>query len=42
MKSYDNFFLPVSDLEKATKYYTETLGLKAKFKFEDKGGNGCF
>jgi len=37
MKNYDNFFLPVDDLEKAMKYYTETLGLKIKFNFTDKG-----
>jgi len=37
MKSYDNFFLPVDDMESAIKYYSETLGLKVKFNFSDKG-----
>lgn len=37
MKSYDNFFLPVDDMESAMKYYSETLGLKVKFNFSDKG-----
>lgn len=37
MKSYDNFFLPVDDMEGAMKYYGETLGLKLKFNFADKG-----
>lgn len=37
MISYDNFFLPVDDMESAIKYYSETLGLKVKFNFSDKG-----
>lgn len=37
MKNYDNYFLPVDDLEEAKKYYEETLGLKKKFDFSDKG-----
>ncbi len=37
MKSYDNFFLPVDDMESAVKYYSETLGLKMKFNFADLG-----
>lgn len=37
MKTYDNFFLPVNDLEKAKDYYQNTLGLELKFDFSDKG-----
>jgi predicted enzyme related to lactoylglutathione lyase len=37
MNSYDNFFLPVDDLESAVKYYSETLGLSIKFDFSNKG-----
>ena len=37
MKSYDNFFIPVDDLEKAKEYYSKVLGLKIKFDFSDKG-----
>ena len=37
MNSYDNFFIPVDDLEKAKDYYTKVLGLKIKFDFSDKG-----
>jgi predicted enzyme related to lactoylglutathione lyase len=36
MKNYDNFFLPVDDLEKAKEYY-QKLGLSVKFDFSDKG-----
>jgi predicted enzyme related to lactoylglutathione lyase len=36
MKAYDNFFLPVSDLEKAKEYY-EKIGLVKKFDFSDRG-----
>ncbi len=37
MNNYDNFFLPVSDLERARAYYQETLGFEQKFDFSDKG-----
>lgn len=37
MKNYDNFFLPVNNMENAIQYYSETLGLKVKFNFSDKG-----
>ena len=37
MNRYDNFFLPVDNLDKAVKYYSETLGLKIKFNFADRG-----
>jgi len=36
MKAYDNFFLPVTDLEKAKEYY-QNLGLSTKFDFSDHG-----
>ena len=37
MKAYDNYFLPVDDLEAAKIYFTNVLGLKLKFDFSDKG-----
>lgn len=37
MKAYDNFFLPVDDLEEAKNYFSKVLGLKLKFDFSDKG-----
>lgn len=37
MKNYDNYFLPVNDLEEAKKFYEETLKLKKKFDFSEKG-----
>lgn len=37
MKTYDNFFLPVNDLEQAKGYYQNVLGLSLKFDFSDKG-----
>ena len=37
MKKYDNFFIPVDDIEKARKYYETNLGLKVKFDFSDIG-----
>lgn len=37
MKSYDNFFFPVDDMEKAKQYYNGTLGLELKFDFSDMG-----
>ncbi len=37
MKNYDNFFMGVSNLAEARKYYESTLGLKLKFDFSKKG-----
>lgn len=37
MNNYDNFFLGVKDLKEAKKYYGDTLGLKLKFDFSNKG-----
>ena len=37
MKKYDNFFIPVDNLEMAKKYYKNNLGLKVKFDFSDMG-----
>ncbi|GJH43010.1 Predicted enzyme related to lactoylglutathione lyase [Pasteurella canis] len=37
MKKYDNFFVPVDDIEMAKKYYENNLGLKVKFDFSDMG-----
>ena len=37
MKKYDNFFIPVDDLEMAKKSYENNLGLKVKFDFSDMG-----
>ena len=37
MKDYDNFFLPVTNLEKAKVFYEKTLGLPVKFDFEKMG-----
>ncbi|MDF2655831.1 MAG: putative glyoxalase [Bacillota bacterium] len=34
---YDNYLLPVEDLEKARDYYENTLGLTLKFDFSSKG-----
>lgn len=34
---YDNFFLPVSNVDEAIEYYEKILGLKLKFNFKDKG-----
>lgn len=36
MKNYDNFFLPVDNMDEAKNFY-ETLGLQPKFDFSDKG-----
>ena len=33
MKNYDNYFLPVDNMEEAKRYYEEILGLKKKFDF---------
>jgi predicted enzyme related to lactoylglutathione lyase len=37
MKEYDNFFLGVTDIEQAKKYYKDILGLSLKFDFADRG-----
>lgn len=37
MKSYDNFFMGVNNLEDARNYYGNILGLNLKFDFSDKG-----
>ena len=37
MKNYDNYFLPVDDMEEAKNYYENVLGLKKKFDFSDMG-----
>ena len=37
MNSYDNFFLPVDDVESAKEFYGDTLGLDLKFDFSDIG-----
>jgi len=37
MKDYDNFFLPVSDLNRGKKYYRDILGLPVKFDFSERG-----
>ena len=37
MKNYDNYFLPVDNMEEAKRYYEEILGLKKKFDFSNKG-----
>ena len=37
MKNYDNYFLPVDNLEEAKRYYEEVLCLKNKLDFSDKG-----
>ena len=36
MKNYDNYFLPVDNMEEAKRYYEEILGLKKKFKISEK------
>ena len=37
MNGYDNFFLPVNDMQAARDYYSNTLGLKLKFDFSNIG-----
>lgn len=37
MKKYDNYFIPVDNMEEAKKYYGNILGLKLKFDFSDIG-----
>lgn len=39
MKNYDNYFLPVDNMEEAKRYYEEILGLKRNLIFLI--GNGC-
>lgn len=34
---YDNFFLPANNLDVASNFYQEMLGLETKFDFPDKG-----
>jgi len=36
-KSFDNFFLPVNDLDAARKYYQDQLSLAIKFDFSNVG-----
>ncbi|GAA6528236.1 MAG: VOC family protein [Prevotella sp.] len=33
----DNYFLPADDFEEARKFYSQTLGLRVKFDFPEKG-----
>jgi predicted enzyme related to lactoylglutathione lyase len=37
MNDYDNFFLPVTDLNKAKEFYGTVLGLPIKFDFSERG-----
>jgi predicted enzyme related to lactoylglutathione lyase len=37
MNDYDNFFLPVTDLNKAKEFYGTVLGLPIKFDFSARG-----
>jgi predicted enzyme related to lactoylglutathione lyase len=37
MNDYDNFFLPVTDLNKAKQFYGTVLGLPIKFDFSERG-----
>lgn len=37
MKQYDNYFLPVDDMDSAKRYYADVLGMPLKFDFSDKG-----
>lgn len=37
MKRYDNYFIPVDNMEEAKNYYENILGLKLKFDFSDIG-----
>ena len=34
---YDNYFLPIDNMEEAKKYYNNTLGLELKFDFSAQG-----
>lgn len=37
MKNYDNFFFPSNNLEESKKFYSEVLGLPAKFDYSQQG-----
>ncbi|MCA1920439.1 VOC family protein [Flavobacterium piscis] len=37
INNYDNFFLPVDNIDQAKEFYTKKLGLGIKFDFPDKG-----
>ncbi|MGL6201916.1 MAG: VOC family protein [Lachnospiraceae bacterium] len=37
MKKYDNYFLPIDNIEEAHHYYRDILGLEIKFDYADKG-----
>lgn len=37
IKDYDNYFLPVQNLDTAREFYENKLGLDIKFDFSDKG-----
>jgi predicted enzyme related to lactoylglutathione lyase len=37
MKDYDNFFLPVNNLNEAKNFYNQILGFPIKFDFSDAG-----
>ena len=37
IKNYDNFFLPVNNLDEAKEFFNSKLGLDIKFDFADKG-----
>jgi len=37
IKDFDNFFLPVNDLDKAKEFYNQLLGFPVKFDFSDAG-----
>ena len=36
MKNYDNYFLPVDNMEEAKRYYEEILRLRKKFDFSER------
>ena len=36
MKNYDNYFIPVDNVEEARNYYENILGLEKKFDFSGK------
>ena len=37
MNTYDNFFLPIDNMERAKDFYGKVLGLNLKFDFSDIG-----
>ncbi|ORX78145.1 hypothetical protein BCR32DRAFT_295195 [Anaeromyces robustus] len=37
MNNYDNYFVPVDNLEEAKNYYENVLGLQKKFDFSERG-----